>query len=538
MLLFNCLFTLLPCCFYAPTIRKLFTSENFRAAGYQNRYRLITLLILTIGFAVRIWNISEIPMGLNQDEASAGYDAWSILNYGIDRNGFFLPVHLFAWGSGQNALYSYLCIPFIAVFGLSAFSIRLPMALIGCGSLIVMKKLLDGFEDERLTAIGTALLAVAPWHIMKSRWALESNLLPDMILLALLLICLGLKGKRIYFYAGCAVMGLSAYAYGTSYFFLPLFFILFFGLLIKTKKLTIKRAVCGIALAFIIALPIVLFVIINTFDLPSITTPFFSIPKLNEARQAAILKGDLLGNFLSCFSMLLKQNDGMPWNSMNSFFGTIYIFSAPFVLVGIITALRRKEKSAVTYAFLCWLAVSVAMMFVMSSNINRMNLIFIPLIYFTALGIYALTKKRIVKATIGILYTVSFAAFVFSYAGAYQQDIARSFSYGFGDAVDFSETLDKNVCRVTPDSGSTYMLLLFYTETPPNEYLKTRVVENPDSAFENIVSFGKYQITDSLPSDLDESTCAIIPAKDAEAFQAAQSGIKSTVFGNYAVVWQ
>ena len=160
------------------------------------------------------------------------------------------------------------------------------------------------------------------------------------------------------------------------------------------------------------------------------------------------------------------------------------------------------------------------------------------MIYFTALGIYALTKKRIVKATIGILYTVSFAAFVFSYAGAYQQDIARSFSYGFGDAVNFSETLDKNVCRVTTDTGSTYMLLLFYTKTSPNEYLKTRVVENPDSAFENIVSFGKYRITDSLPSDLDENTCAIVPAEDAEEFQAAQSGIKSAVFGNYAVVWQ
>ena len=46
---------------------------------------ICVLLLLALGFAVRLAALGSLPAGLNQDEASAGYDAWAILNYGIDR---------------------------------------------------------------------------------------------------------------------------------------------------------------------------------------------------------------------------------------------------------------------------------------------------------------------------------------------------------------------------------------------------------------------------------------------------------------------
>lgn len=69
------------------------------------------MLIFLLAAVLRLWAFGTVPGGLNQDEASIGYDAWSILYYGIDRNGIRLPVHLIAWGSGQNALYAYLSMP-------------------------------------------------------------------------------------------------------------------------------------------------------------------------------------------------------------------------------------------------------------------------------------------------------------------------------------------------------------------------------------------------------------------------------------------
>ena len=44
-------------------------------------------IILIIGILVRIIGISHMPNALNCDEASDGYEAFSILNYGIDRMG-------------------------------------------------------------------------------------------------------------------------------------------------------------------------------------------------------------------------------------------------------------------------------------------------------------------------------------------------------------------------------------------------------------------------------------------------------------------
>lgn len=43
-------------------------------------------IILIVGMLIRVIGITDMPNALNCDEASAGYEAFSILNYGIDRN--------------------------------------------------------------------------------------------------------------------------------------------------------------------------------------------------------------------------------------------------------------------------------------------------------------------------------------------------------------------------------------------------------------------------------------------------------------------
>lgn len=118
-----------------------------------NKFKIIIMLGLILGFCTRVLFISDFPNALNVDELSSGYDAFSISNYGIDRNGNFLPIYLEAWGSGQSAAYAYLTIPFIKILGLNALAIRLPMAIIGCISLIVMYKILNRITNKTSTAI-------------------------------------------------------------------------------------------------------------------------------------------------------------------------------------------------------------------------------------------------------------------------------------------------------------------------------------------------------------------------------------------------
>lgn len=93
-----------------------------------DKYFWFATAIIAAGCAVRLFALGSIPCGLNQDEAFAGYNAWALLHYGVDSSGYHNPVYFTAWGSGMNALESYLMIPFVALFGTGTAVLRLPQA--------------------------------------------------------------------------------------------------------------------------------------------------------------------------------------------------------------------------------------------------------------------------------------------------------------------------------------------------------------------------------------------------------------------------
>ena len=95
------------------------------------KYWALFLLILGLGIFARTWEFNRLPPGLTADETSNGVDAFSLYHFGIDRNGVSYPIQFISWGSGQSALYGYLLIPFIALFGLSTAVIRIPMLISG-----------------------------------------------------------------------------------------------------------------------------------------------------------------------------------------------------------------------------------------------------------------------------------------------------------------------------------------------------------------------------------------------------------------------
>lgn len=208
-------------------------------------FRGLLIAIFIVGVFVRVYGIDNMPNALNVDEASSGYDAFSIMKYGVDRNGNSYPVVLYAWGSGQSVLYSLISIPFIAIFGLTEFSMRIAMAIIGSISLIAIYFLLKNiFDDKKIATIGMAFFAICPWHIMKSRWGMDCNLFPDLILFAVLFLILGIKKKkRMWQILSFVMLGISSYSYATSYLFLPIFVGITLGYLIYKKEISIKRAV-------------------------------------------------------------------------------------------------------------------------------------------------------------------------------------------------------------------------------------------------------------------------------------------------------
>src|SRR5690606_31698514 len=176
------------------------------------KYYSIPLLLLAIGIAVRCLFIGTMPGGLNQDEASIAYDAWALLHSGIDRWGLSWPVHFISWGSGQNALYAYLSMPFIALGGINLTSIRAAAALLGVISLILIWRMAKarGRESEFIYLL---VFVTSPWHIMASRWALESNAAPAFVLFGTYFLFRAAERPGLFLPLGSSLITLSVYAY-------------------------------------------------------------------------------------------------------------------------------------------------------------------------------------------------------------------------------------------------------------------------------------------------------------------------------------
>ena len=509
-------------------------------------YKYAVYLILIIGILIRIVGITDMPNALNCDEASAGYEAFSLLNYGIDRNGNHNPSFLVAWGSGQNALLTYLIIPLIKIFGLKTIAIRLPMAILGCVSLVLLYLLLRKISNKKLAIIGLAFFAICPWHIMKSRWGLESNLFPDLILIFAYMLIKGIEdNNKILYYLSFVVAGISAYAYGTSYYFLPVFLIPLLIILIKQKKITIKQAILSIVIVGIVSLPVILYVVINTLNLEQINLPFLTVPKLKVNRYkelTSIFSGEFLktstNNLMHGLGILIFQYDGLPWNSIMPF-GTMYLFSTFFTIIGIIDSFRKDKKAEVKYSYLfnIWFIVSIILTCICDPNINRINIIMIPIIYYTIIGIYLIVNNR-KKVAIGIaiLYTISFGLFINKY---FKQDCDTygTFASDLQEVMEYAkEIASEPNKKIYITNKINYIFVLYYTQFDTNDYVKTVDYEDEYVEFRQVNSFGNYYLQSIDEIKNEENDAYIIRKEDLEKYQINQEKFKITEFEKYVVI--
>ena len=139
--------------------------------------KLILIAIIILAFILRFCRLNSYP-ALNADEASIGYDAYSLIQTGHDQHGNSWPVDFQSFNDYKPGLYVYIVLPFVKVLGLTEWAVRIPNALIGVASvylIYLLVKELFGKEKETLPLIAALFLAISPWHIHFSRGGWEAN---------------------------------------------------------------------------------------------------------------------------------------------------------------------------------------------------------------------------------------------------------------------------------------------------------------------------------------------------------------------------
>src|SRR5258708_12719733 len=94
--------------------------------------------IVLLGFFLRVIGLSNHPAGFTPDEASFGYDAYSILKTGKDQWGHMMPLVFKSFGDDKLPVYTYLAFPSVAIFGLNETAVRLPNAIFGTLAIIFL----------------------------------------------------------------------------------------------------------------------------------------------------------------------------------------------------------------------------------------------------------------------------------------------------------------------------------------------------------------------------------------------------------------
>jgi len=476
---------------------------------------VLALFVLAIG--VRVYQFGLVPGGFNQDEAMSAYDAYLLARYGMDRIGMRLPIHFNAWGFGnQSAFMLYAMVPFYWLFGLSVVTARMPVllfSLIGLYTMYLFTE--DAFGKRWMSVAVLAVGAINPWHIMQSRWALDCNMFPHVMMIGCWLLYRGLEGvethanssywppkpdespvkKRInynsWLAASMVFFAICLYSYGIALYTVPVFLLaMTIYLLVVDRRLFFIPLLISLGVFLVVAWPILAMVFINYFERPTFSALGFTIPFFYTNRMDELLffgsypREQLMHNTRSLTRILLQQDDA-PWNTVPGY-GTLFIWSIPFTSLGLFSAFGFK-KSMGKVILLFWLAMAIfAGLVVRGANVNRVNIIFYPLIILMGIGMYEavmLAKmfrtKLAVAALLIVISAASFTFFARTYFGDHADRLERNFFGGFFHSITYAQEQGYDRLYVTAQTAGRYqwqlteVLLLFGARVDPTLFFDT-----------------------------------------------------------------
>ena len=196
-----------------------------------------------------------------------------------------------------------------------------------------------------------------------------------------------------------------------------------------------------------------------------------------------------ISNFTEAIKILFTQVDGLGWNSYK-IYGTVYVISLPFTVIGIVRSISKKEN--INLIFNIWFISSLLILPFYEPNINRMNIIMIPIVFYTILGIDFITNKFIIsKFIIGGIYLILFVGLLEKYYKT-NWNYYYTFNSEAENVIRYVDKLDVDIINFDYSFKEPYIYILFYTKQNPNDFVKT-VEYNENVAFERVKAFGKYK---------------------------------------------
>ena len=420
--------------------------------------RAASLVVLALLLAFRFAALGRTPPGVYVDEASYGYNAFSIAESGRDEHGVRHPVFFAAFGEYKSPVFIYALAALVKVFGLSIATARLCAALFAAGAAVFTALAVVEMTRRRTMFLPTLILALAlPWTFALGRFATEAVSFLFLVAFAwwAWLRAVGTGAVR-WFAASWTAWGLSLFSYGTARLLTPVLVIALLAAYARVLRRQLARCAAAALPAVLLGLLYATWAVAHP---GALSARFDDISIFSDGPGLGTAAARFAGNYARSFSfsfLFLRGDANLRHHTGAG--GELYLFMLPAVIAGVAAAVRRHRDPAYRFALAGLALAPAAAAFTYGSPNAIRTINAVPfVIALAAIGLREIFVRfrghRGMLAALAILAAVEAAGYFGDYFLRYPARAAPWFNAGLPQAVE----------TALASRGGTKGALLFYS---------------------------------------------------------------------------
>lgn len=490
----------------------------------KNKNKLLLLFIFFIAFILRFFKIGDFPISLNRDELALGYNAYSVLKTGRGEHGEGpWPLTFISFGDYKMPGHIYLMTPFIKLFGLNDFSVRIASAITGTLAVLLVYLLVTQIfvQNKKIALFSSLFLALAPYHIHYSRVAYETQIAFFWQILGFWLL---LRFKQTYVkLLGLLPLLLAMFTYNAPVFLILPFSLLFFYFYRQdffSKKT--RKSTFIFCLGLILIYGLYFFSFRETNQKKSEATIFTRkdyVEEVNKnidyAHQMGIpikvarlffnkpikIAFEFGKRYVDSFNpgYLFFGGDREPFSDLTpAGIPNIYPYLLPFLIIGFYFLFKNRQKKEYKLLFLWLLLSNLTSGFVnVSPNTYKLLDFHLIIIIIAAIGLWAClhqVKKyeQLFKYFLTAVLGFGFFHFLICYFIVFPKRSPRLWLPEFDTAVkslkqkEFDHLFVSGECNL----GLAYIYFAFYTPFEPEDFINQ--AQRSQLGFQRVERYDKY----------------------------------------------
>ena len=444
------------------------------------KYTVIYLSLLTVlAITTRFIFLEKSPPGFYVDEASFGYNALSIMESGHDEHGILFPVYFKAFGEYKNPIFCYSIIPFLKIYGVSVFAVRVTSAFWGLATIILMFFVVKNYQKDIHAAFYSSLvLTLMPWHLIISRIAFEVVTLPFFILLFLYFWEKYLRTSKIQFtFIAALCMGVCFYTYSTARLLVPLYCVGVF--IIWFKEINKNKIIYATTLSGLLIPLIPLFFWLQKYP-ETLTSRFSSLSIWNHKLHYFRNIQNIFLNYINDFSikyLFISGDTNLRHGTGRS--GTLLISYSAFFVFGVLYLWHKRNDKFLRFIIFGFITFPLAASLTIDNFHALRSANSIPFIsILLGMGFYFLLEcihkheniYRVGFISITLLILIEFSQFYWDYLVAYPKRSEPKFMCSIPETMEFLMSQKTDNFYFTPSVGQPLIMAKFFSRNKNSLY--------------------------------------------------------------------